>query len=165
MLYLVFALVISLGYLSGSIPVGYLLARLKGHNILQEGSGNIRSDSRCSKRLYSRITAAVPLTKSRNFYLLAVRNCHAGFPYRNRHDRRSHLAVYSWISRGKRSGNWSWDDTGTKFPFCRYDDHSCNRCLRILDSDNPDYPLPLPGIHDRRSGLCSGISLHRSRPF
>ena len=41
MLYLVFALVISLGYLSGSIPVGYLLARLKGHNILQEGSGNI----------------------------------------------------------------------------------------------------------------------------
>ena len=41
MLYLVLALVISLGYLSGSIPVGYLLARLKGHNILQEGSGNI----------------------------------------------------------------------------------------------------------------------------
>ena len=41
MIYLVLALVVSLGYLSGSIPVGYLLARLKGHNILQEGSGNI----------------------------------------------------------------------------------------------------------------------------
>ena len=41
MIYLVLPLVISLGYLSGSIPVGYLLARLKGHNILQEGSGNI----------------------------------------------------------------------------------------------------------------------------
>ena len=41
MLYLVLALVIGLGYLSGSIPVGYLLARLKGHNILQEGSGNM----------------------------------------------------------------------------------------------------------------------------
>ena len=41
MIYLVLTLVVSLGYLSGSIPVGYLLARLKGHNILQEGSGNI----------------------------------------------------------------------------------------------------------------------------
>jgi glycerol-3-phosphate acyltransferase PlsY len=37
----VFALSLALGYLIGSIPTGYLVARIKGVDIQQYGSGNI----------------------------------------------------------------------------------------------------------------------------